>query len=118
MFSTARRTALKTASSVPRSNSVFSSPFSPSALRRLLSSLAILEQRDGKLNPGSLSAITAAKKLGGPIHAFVAGGNIKGVAEDAAKVEGVEKIIAVDNAAYDKVRRCFAYCDHRIVPSG
>lgn len=76
-----------------------------SSLQRLLSTLAVLEQNNGKLNTGSLSAITAAKKLGGPIHAFVAGGNIKSVAEEAAKVEGVEKIIAVDNSAYDRVRR-------------
>jgi electron transfer flavoprotein alpha subunit len=77
---------------------------SPAALRRLLSALAILEQRDGKLNTGSLSAVTAAQKLGGSIHAFVAGSSIKGVAEEAAKVEGIEKVIAVDNGAYDKVR--------------
>lgn len=74
-----------------------------SALARLLSSLAVLEQRDGRLNHGSLGAVTAAQKLGGSITAFVAGGNIKAVAEEAAKVAGIEKIIAVDNAAYDKV---------------
>lgn len=74
-----------------------------SALSRLLSSLAVLEQRGGKLNDGSLSAVTAAQKLGGSITAFVAGGNIKAVAEEAAKVGGIEKVIAVDNAAYDKV---------------
>lgn len=73
-----------------------------SALARLLSSLAVLEQKDGKLNHGSLGAVTAAKKLGGSITAFVAGGNIKAVADEAAKVNGIEKIIAVDNAAYDK----------------
>ncbi|KAK3353473.1 hypothetical protein B0T25DRAFT_544586 [Lasiosphaeria hispida] len=75
---------------------------SPAALRRLLSALAVLEQRDGKLNAGSLGAITAARKLGGSIHAFVAGSSIKAVAEEAAKVEGVEKVIAVENGAYDK----------------
>ena len=74
-----------------------------SALARLLSSLAVLEHRDGKLNHGSLGAVTAAQQLGGSITGFVAGGNIKGVAEEAAKVAGVEKIIAVDNSAYDKV---------------
>lgn len=74
-----------------------------SALARLLSTLAVLEQRDGKLNHGSLGAVTAAQKLGGSITGFVAGGNIKGVADEAAKVSGIEKIIAVDNAAYDKV---------------
>lgn len=65
--------------------------------------MAVLEQNNGKLNTGSLSAVTAAKKLGGSITAFVAGGNIKGLAEEAAKIEGVEKVISVDNAAYDKV---------------
>ncbi|KAL0944190.1 electron transfer flavoprotein subunit alpha [Colletotrichum truncatum] len=70
--------------------------------RNLLSTLAILEQREGQLNHGSLSAITAAKKLGGSVHGFVAGSNVRSVAEEAAKVEGVEKIIAVDNSAYDK----------------
>ena len=74
-----------------------------SALARLLSSLAVLEQRDGKLNHGSLGAVTAAQKLGGSITGFVAGSNIKGVAEEAAKVAGIEKVIAVDNEAYDKV---------------
>jgi electron transfer flavoprotein alpha subunit len=68
-----------------------------------LSSLAVLEQKDGKLSHGSLGAITAAQKLEGPITAFLAGSNINGVAEEAAKVAGIEKVISVDNAAYDKV---------------
>lgn len=76
-----------------------------SALARLLSSLAVLEQREGKLSYGSLGAVTAAQKLGGSITAFIAGSGIKSVAEEAAKVAGIEKIIAVDNSAYDKVRR-------------
>lgn len=103
MFSITKRTALRAAGAVPRSQSVFSN-LGPSALQRLLSTLAVLEQREGKLNHGSLSAITAAKTLGGPVHGFIAGSNIKSVAEEAAKVDGVEKILAVDNAAYDKVR--------------
>ena len=78
-------------------------PGSIASLSRLLSSLAVLEQRDGKLNHGSLSAVTAAQKLGGPITGFVAGNNVKSVAEEASKVAGLDKIIAVDNEAYDKV---------------
>ncbi|KAH6899075.1 hypothetical protein B0T10DRAFT_130158 [Thelonectria olida] len=70
--------------------------------QRLLSTLAILEQKDGQLNPGSLSAFTAAQKLGGTIHGFVAGSSIKGAATEAAKVDGVEKIIVVENGAYEK----------------
>jgi electron transfer flavoprotein alpha subunit len=78
------------------------SPLSPSILARLASTLAILEQREGKLNTSSLGAITAAQKIGGSIHGFVAGP--KSVADDAAKVKGLEKVMMVDNSAYDKVR--------------
>src|SRR5436305_12304405 len=76
-------------------------------LSRLLSSLAVLEQKDGKLIHGSSSAITAAKQLGGSITGFVAGSNAKCIAEEAAKIAGVDKIIAVENAAYDKVSNNF-----------
>lgn len=76
----------------------------PSTLARLLSSLAVLEQRDGALQNSSLCAITAAQKLGNSITGFIAGSNIKALAEAAAKVKGVEKIITVENSAYDRVR--------------
>lgn len=75
-----------------------------STLTRLLSSLAVLEQRDGALQYSSLCAITAAQKLGNSITGFIAGSNIKALAEAAAKVKGVEKIIIVENSAYDRVR--------------
>jgi len=77
-------------------------PLTRTSYQRLLSTLTILEQRDGKLNAGSLSAIAAAQKLGGSIHAFTAGSNVKGVAEEAAKVEGLEKVIYVENGDYEK----------------
>lgn len=73
-----------------------------STLQRLASTLAILEQREGGLNSASLGAVTAGQKLGGSIHGFVAGKNIKGVAEQAAKVKGLEKIITVENEAYER----------------
>lgn len=72
-------------------------------LARLLSSLAVLEQKDGELLTSSLGAVTAAQKLGGSITGFLAGSNIKNAAEKASRVQGVEKIITVDNVAYDKV---------------
>lgn len=75
-----------------------------SAFARLLSSLAVLEQREGRLQNASLSAITAAQKLGGSITGFIAGSGVRSVAEEAAKVKGVERIIMVESGAYDKVR--------------
>ena len=77
----------------------------PRTLARLLSSLAILEQRDGKLETGSLGTITAASKLGGSITGFLAGSGVKSVAEQAAAVKNLEKVVFVENGAYDKVRR-------------
>ena len=74
-----------------------------SGLARFISSLAVLEQNDGKLLTGSLGAVTAARKLGGSITGFLAGSNIGSAAESVARLQGVEKVIVVDNAAYDKV---------------
>ncbi len=73
-----------------------------SALARLLSSLAILEQREGKLSHASLSAVTAGQKLGGSVTGLVAGSGVKPVAEEAAKVKGIERIIMIENGSYDK----------------
>ncbi len=70
---------------------------------RFLNSLAVLEQKEGKLQNASLSAVTAARKLGGSITGFIAGSSAKSVVEEAAKVKGLDKIIMIDNGAYDKV---------------
>lgn len=102
MFSVARNSALRSARTQLRQAQPIAVP-QYSAFARLASTLAILEQKDGKLNPASLSAITAGTKLGGSITAFVAGSGVKTVAEEAAKAKGIEKIIYVDNAAYDRV---------------
>ena len=86
-----------------------------SALARLLSTLAVLEQRDGKLQSSSLSAIAAAQKLGGPVTAFLAGTGVKSTsAAEAAKIKGLEKVVAVENDAYEKVRLASRY-DEEIV---
>jgi hypothetical protein len=100
MLPLARTCAWRTARSSVKRTSI-TSPLSPSVLARLASTLAVLEQREGKLNASSLGAITAAQKIGGSIHGFVAGP--KSVAEAVAKVKGLEKVLMVDNSAYDKV---------------
>lgn len=69
---------------------------------RLLSTLAILEQKDGKLNSGSLGAVTAGQKLGGSVHGFIAGKAGKSIAQEAAKIQGLEKVLAVENEAYER----------------
>jgi len=46
--------------------------------------------------------VTAAQRLGGSITGLVAGSGVNPVAEEAAKVKGIEKIIMVENGSYDK----------------
>ncbi|KAL9000376.1 MAG: hypothetical protein Q9169_000893 [Polycauliona sp. 2 TL-2023] len=74
----------------------------PSSVTRLFNSLAVLEQKNGKLESSSLSAVTAAQRIGGPIIGFVAGSGIRSVAEQASKVKGLDKVIMVENSAYDR----------------
>ena len=55
------------------------------------------------LQSSSLSAVTAAQQLGGSVTGVVAGSDIATVAEKAARIKGVDKIIKIDNGAYDRV---------------
>lgn len=55
--------------------------------------------------------MTAAQKIGGSVFGFVAGSEIKAVAEEASKVKGLDRIIMVENGSYDKVRWIFLTLD-------
>lgn len=76
--------------------------FSASSIARRAHTLAILEQKDGKLQNASLTAVSAAQHLGGKVTGLIAGGSITGVVGEALKVEGLGGIIKVENADYDK----------------
>ncbi|KAM4064765.1 electron transfer flavoprotein [Hirsutella rhossiliensis] len=75
---------------------------SRSAIGRRLSTLAVLEQRGGQLKHGSLRSFTAAQKLGGHVHGFIAGSKVTAAAEEAAHMDGVEQITTVENEIYEK----------------
>jgi electron transfer flavoprotein alpha subunit len=74
----------------------------------LLSTLAVLEHRGGQVSAGSLPAVTAAVKLGGSVTAFIAGSDSASVAEQASRIDGIEKVHYVPNSDYDKVRLLFS----------
>ncbi|KZM21534.1 Electron transfer flavoprotein alpha-subunit [Ascochyta rabiei] len=100
MFAAARPSVLRSARAQLRQSQTQSQ--SHAAWARLASTLAVLEAKEGKLNIASLAAITAGTKLGGSVTAFVAGSAGKALAEQAGKAQGIEKVIYVDNAAYDR----------------
>ncbi|CAI8786014.1 Electron transfer flavoprotein subunit alpha [Pseudomonas fluorescens] len=59
------------------------------------------DQQDNKvLAPATLNTVAAAAKIGGDIHVLVAGQGVGAVAEAAAKIAGVSKVLVADNAAY------------------
>ena len=61
----------------------------------------ILAQHDNQsLDPATLHAVTAASQLPGPCHMLVAGQDCGAVAEAAAKVQGIEKVLRVEHEAY------------------
>lgn len=65
-----------------------------------MSVLVIAEHNHQALNPATFNTITAASKLGGDIEVLVAGHNCKTVADEAATIAGVTKVIHADDAAY------------------
>jgi len=65
--------------------------------------LLLAETAGDALAPATAKALTAAKEIGGPVHVLVAGPGLKGAAEQAAKLAGVEKVLYAEDASLDHV---------------
>ena len=65
-----------------------------------MSVLVYAEHDNSSLKAATLNAVAAAQKIGGDIAVLVAGAGCGAVAEQAAKVAGVSKVLLADNAAY------------------
>jgi electron transfer flavoprotein alpha subunit len=66
-----------------------------------MSVLVLAEHDNSELKDATLAAVTAATQLGGDVHLLVAGKGAQGVADAAAKVAGVSKVLLADDAAYE-----------------
>ena len=63
--------------------------------------ILVIAEHDGKtLAPATLNTVAAAVKIGGDINVLVAGAGVAAVADAAAKIAGVAKVLLADNAAY------------------
>jgi electron transfer flavoprotein alpha subunit len=60
-----------------------------------MSVLVLVEHDGAAIKDTTLAAVTAAGKLG-EVHALVAGSNVAAVAEEAAKIAGVAKVLVAD----------------------
>src|SRR5271163_4019006 len=62
--------------------------------------LLLAEHDNTTLKDATNKALTAAKALGAEVHILVAGQNCKAVAEAAAKLDGVAKVLLADAPSY------------------
>ncbi|MDO6562961.1 FAD-binding protein [Amphritea sp. 1_MG-2023] len=63
--------------------------------------LVIAEHDNAELKPATLNTLAAAQQIGGDIELLVAGFNCQAVADSAAGIPGVTKVLLADNAAYE-----------------
>jgi electron transfer flavoprotein alpha subunit len=66
-----------------------------------MTTLLLAKHDNHALNDATSKALTAAKALGASVHVLVAGTGCRGVAEAAAKLDGVEKVLVADDPAYE-----------------
>jgi electron transfer flavoprotein alpha subunit len=66
-----------------------------------MATLLLAEHDNKTLKDTTNKALTAAKSLGGDVHVLVAGKGCRGVAEAAAKLDGVKKVLLADGASYE-----------------
>jgi electron transfer flavoprotein alpha subunit len=67
-----------------------------------MSALVVAEHDNAALKPATLNAVAAATEIAGQdVDILVAGKGCRSVAEAAAKIAGVRKVLLADDAAYD-----------------
>lgn len=64
-----------------------------------MSILVVAEHDNAQLSVATLNVVSAATKLGDDIHILVAGDGAQAVADQASKVQSVNKVLLADNAA-------------------
>ena len=65
-----------------------------------MSILVVAEHDNAELKPGTLVVLAAASAIGGDVDVLVAGEGCAAVADAAAQIPGVSKVLLADNTAY------------------
>jgi electron transfer flavoprotein alpha subunit len=68
-----------------------------------MTTLFFIEHANGKISDQSLKAISATKDLGEEVHGMIAGTGIDSAVEEASKIDGVSRIIHVENEEYNNI---------------
>ena len=67
-----------------------------------MTNLVIAEHDNSSLKPATLNTVAAAAEIGGDIHILVAGKDAQAVADAAAKVAGVSKVLVAEGDSLDQ----------------
>jgi electron transfer flavoprotein alpha subunit len=65
-----------------------------------MAALVLAEHSNQALNEATAKTVTAALPISKPVHVLVAGSGCGGAAEQAAKIQGVESVLAADDPRY------------------
>jgi electron transfer flavoprotein alpha subunit len=68
-----------------------------------MAALVIAEHNNQSLSDQTAKTVAAAAQVSTPVHVLVAGEACKAVADAAAKIAGVEKVLLADNALYARM---------------
>ncbi|MET0536827.1 MAG: FAD-binding protein [Xanthobacteraceae bacterium] len=66
-----------------------------------MTTLLVAEHADGALKDTTHKALTAAKALGADVHVLVAGNSVRTVADAAAELDGVNKVLLAEHPSYE-----------------
>ncbi len=66
-----------------------------------MSVLVYAEHDNQHLKSETHKLVTAAKKMGGSVDVLVAGANVQELAQQAAKIAGVDRVLVADNSVYE-----------------
>lgn len=63
-----------------------------------MTTLLLAEHDNSSLNDQTAKAMTAAAQIGGEVHVLVAGSNVKAIADAAAGISGVSKVLVAEDS--------------------
>ncbi len=66
-----------------------------------MTTLIVADHDNATLGAATLNTVTAGASIDGDLHVLVAGSGCQAVAEQAAQIAGVSKVLVADNSAYE-----------------
>ena len=68
-----------------------------------MTTLFFIEHANGQVSDQSLKAISATSQIDGDVHGLIVGSDIDSVVDEASKIEGLSKLIHVDDDSFNNI---------------